>query len=803
VRTLPLLFALAAAGCDGTPEMPDAGPEPMDVVFDAVPDPSERTDCATPPMPGEARAKHVACAAELITGPLAMGRIGDVVIENARVRFVVRTGDEGATIVGGPPGGVIDASSGGEDFLKELLPVFELDGYRATDVVVVGAGGTGEEARVRVLFESEALDYIAAVVPTLGRSANARGQIDYVLGAGDDALRIEIDVTTALGMAGGSSRPGILAFIGGAETVQQGYGLLTEDMPGGAGTSFVSDRGASALALALGSPTGTLLHVDTVHILQGERVTYRRGEVARVTARLAVGDTAGEAYRAIAPPGLASLVLDPATTQVVEIAQGGVALLRTRAFGAPGVPLPPGAYELRSVVPFEVGPPVTVVHGAMDTPHTQPAVALGTLDVSATVGGDATAPVRLTVERGGEELRYTLATGSARIALPAGPARVTVSHGLEFDVHQEDVTLMEGATTAVTAVLDRAIDTAGWASVDLHLHSELSTDSVHRVLEAVTMIAAEGVDAAASTDHDFVTDYPSIGAFLAGRVLLVAGEEVSTTVYGHVNGYPLLPDPSRSGAGAVPWFDLAPREVFDALRDRGDAMLGGALVQVNHPRLRGTAFFDRVALDATGHATADPTTLGLPAGTDLDDFAFDAIEVWNGYTRGDNERSFEDYLALTAAGRRFAMVGNSDSHRPGLPAGSPRSFVRVPDDAPGALAWTDVAAAIRARDVTVAAGVFVTAEVAGPRAGGTVPILVRAQAPPWVATDRLRIYAGRTVAIDRALTASTAPLRIDETIDVPIAATDDFVVVRVDGAAAPEPMQHFAPYGITNAIIVP
>jgi hypothetical protein len=72
-----------------------------------------------------------------------------------------------------------------------------------------------------------------------------------------------------------------------------------------------------------------------------------------------------------------------------------------------------------------------------------------------------------------------------------------------------------------------------------------------------------------------------------------------------------------------------------------------------------------------------------------------------------------------------------------------------------------------------------------------------------VATDRLRIYAGRTVAIDRALTASTAPLRIDETIDVPIAATDDFVVVRVDGAAAPEPMQHFAPYGITNAIIVP
>jgi hypothetical protein len=173
--------------------------------------------------------------------------------------------------------------------------------------------------------------------------------------------------------------------------------------------------------------------------------------------------------------------------------------------------------------------------------------------------------------------------------------------------------------------------------------------------------------------------------------------------------------------------------MFDARRARGDEELGGSIVQVNHPRLGGAGLFDYVELDReTGHAT-DPA---------LDDFDFDVVEVWNGYTRGGNEDSFADWLALQAAGREVTMVGNSDSHLPELPGGYPRTFVRVPLDDVSLLAWTTVQDGLRNARATVAAGVFVVGEVMGRPASGLLPVHVRVQAPPWVQTSRMRVYAG-------------------------------------------------------------
>jgi hypothetical protein len=367
------------------------------------------------------------------------------------------------------------------------------------------------------------------------------------------------------------------------------------------------------------------------------------------------------------------------------------------------------------------------------------------------------------------------------------------------------VTLGDGETVALDPVLPRVVDTTGWVSVDLHLHTELSTDSLHPVGTAVRRLAAEGLDAAASTDHDFITDYPEIATAegVADYLTLVPGVEVSTTTFGHVGGYPLARDPDLAGYGAPVWFEMTPTEVFEALRARGDASLGGALVQINHPRLDDASFFGTVGLDRdTGHATASPMDLGFDPATDLDDFSFDVVEVWNGYSRGGNEESFEDFLALAAAGRRFTMVGNSDSHLPELPAGLPRTYVRVSDDSPGGFAWDDVAASLRSGDATVSGGIFVTAEASGPPAGDTLSVAVRVEAAPWVAVDRLRIYAGRTVAVDRTIAAITEIVRVDEVVDVPLGGAD-FVVVRADGMVEPTPYQHFEPFGVTNPIDVP
>ena len=792
------------AGADGGA---DAGAN--DLVLSVDPDPSERTDCAsTPPAAGEARAKHVVCPEELVQGALAMGRVGDIVLENARARCVVRTGTEAASTIGGPAGGVIDAAvQGGPDSLKELFPLFDLASIRPSAIEVIDAGGDGE-ARVRVLFEDAPIGLVQTVIPGLVRNLRLRGRIDYVLRADEQALRLELGLTTAEGVASGGAPVGVLALLGGAEEVQPGYGLVDDDALGGAGTILVAEREDAAIAIAVYNGTPTLTRVDTIHLFRGPRVGWRRGALAQADVRLGVGATAAEAYASVLEDRPPSLVVRGTPGDRVELRAGSQIFLRSRigAAGEAAIPLAEGEYELRpGYGPFFAAAGASVTHGASRTEHTLVPAAAAVLRVDATVPGDPGAPVRVTVERAGEDLLRFVATGPTERRLPPGEARVSISHGLEHDASQTDVTLADGETLLLAPVLDRVLDTSGWASVDLHLHSELSTDSTHRVEDALRMLAAEGLDAASSSDHDFVTDYARLAtiADVQDRLLLVAGEEVSTTVYGHINGYPLRPDPDRAGAGAVVWFELAPSEVFAGLRARGDADLGGALVQINHPRLGSAAFFSAVGLDRdTGRATADPAELSLPAGTDLDDFGFEVLEIWNGYTRGDNEASFEDYLALYAAGRPFAMVGNSDSHRPDLPAGSPRSFVRVPDDARGALAWPAIAAALRAREVTVAAGLFVTAELAGPRAGDRVPVHVRVQAPPWARADRLRIYAGRDVAVDQPIAPGAGGVRLDATIDVPLMGAN-FIVVRADGTAAPRPMQHFESFGATNPLSVP
>lgn len=824
LRTLSLASLLLApsvlVGC-GEPSAPDAAPsedapspedapEP-DLLLDAPPDPAEVRACATErPAAGAVRAKHVVCEEELLDGALAMGRVGDVVLENAVARFVIRTGEGSATTLGGPAGGLLDAAAvGGVDQVKEIFPLFDLASLAPSEVVVVDAGGSGE-ARVRVLFDAAPLGLVETVVPGLGGPADVRGQLDYVLSADARVLRMELAITTNEGLASTLVRTGALALLGGgAEHVLPGVGVLDADRLGGAGPRLVAERADGALALELvGSTDATWTRIDTIHLVRGRRLAVSRGALTRFELRVSVGDVAATALDALArsDDGVRPLVIHAPPGDRVEISEGESILVRSRVpdGGAITWSLPPGTYALRSGfgAVFE-GTPTSFVHDGSREARLE-AAPRATLRVVPTVDGEAGVPVRVTVERAGDELARFVALGDTTRPLPPGPARVTVSHGLEHDVIVEDVVLVAGAEQRLDAPIVRALDTSGWVSVDLHLHSELSTDSTHRLEDALRMMAAEDVEVVSSTDHDFVNEHArhAARAGVEGRVLLVSGEEVSTTVFGHVNGYPLRPDLTQTAAGAVAWFGRSPSEIFAGLRARGDASLGGALVQLNHPRLE-RGFFDAVALDPeTGHATASPASLDLGPEVDLDDFAFDVIEVWNGYTRGDNEASFADYLALLAAGRRFTMVGNSDTHRPTLPAGSPRSFVRVPDDTRGAYGWPEVATSLRAADVTVAGGIFVVAELAGPASAGVVPVHVRVQAAPWVDVDRLRVYAGRGVVLDRPIAPSAEVVRLEETIDVPHGEAD-FVVVRADGSRAPEPVQHFAPYGVTNALWVP
>ena len=317
-----------------------------------------------------------------------------------------------------------------------------------------------------------------------------------------------------------------------------------------------------------------------------------------------------------------------------------------------------------------------------------------------------------------------------------GNYRVVCSRGPEYDLFERDVAVRAGSTTQVTATLSRVVDTAGWASADFHLHSVNSVDSSMSLRARVAAVAAEGVDVASSSDHNFVTDYRSaisdqnLQTWMQGMV----GLEMSPLEIGHFNAFPLRYQPGPVTHGSFEWSGRPPQALFDDLRALGRYGPNQTIVQVNHPRDTILGYFNDYNFNPdTGEVEADDSVLLAPDGPEFGpenfSFDFDAIEVFNGkryellfhyrvpetlpppplpdnvppagtVLRDDNGRvafpgGMEDWYALLKTGRIYTATGNSDTHGPLDEPGFPRTFLPVGEDRPGAIAELDLVDALQ------------------------------------------------------------------------------------------------------------
>ena len=566
------------------------------------------------------------------------------------------------------------------------------------------------------------------------------------------------------------------------------------------GSWMIGEAEQDAFALHLLGEGGSVVNANTIQIIQrSERLVVQAGELGTSEAVLGVGATAAEAHGWVTPGDeFRDVTLRARAGERIEVRQDDALWMRTRVDESGEATVRVRAGDVSGRAGFDgffTGDEVSGA-GPLDVPE-PPA---STLTVDATADGE-TAPVRVTVVRDGSEILRFPAFGVTSRRIPPGDATVTVSRGMEYDVHVEDITFAADTEHTVTGDVARVVDTVGWVAGDFHLHSEMSTDSQHALPNAVRTIAGEGLEVVAATDHDVITDYVPFleEAGLTDWVLAIAGSEVSDPILAHINGYPLNRDADFAGFGSPRWFDQTPLDTFDSLRGLGDADLGGAIVQVNHPTRNGSGWFRSISLDPiTGMAGSSPADIGLPPGTDLNDFDFDVIETFNKSPDEDDEIALEQHLGLWANGWRFGMMGNSDTHDAKRPAGNPRTYIRVPDDTD--FTWPDVADGIRANALTVGGGIFVTAEV-GAVTGDSVPVTVRVQAAPWVDVDNIRIYAGPNVVIDETIPASATVVRLEQTYDVPLSGSD-FVVVRANGTARAAPVINSSPFGITSPIEV-
>jgi len=140
-----------------------------------------------------------------------------------------------------------------------------------------------------------------------------------------------------------------------------------------------------------------------------------------------------------------------------------------------------------------------------------------------------------------EAFEYT-ANGVVDVPVRPGTYTVYVSRGLEYGrFDQANVTVEPGQTLHLSAELERQVDTTDYIAADFHLHTVYSLDSHHPLDEAITGYAAEGVEFAVSTDHNFVVDYTPVIADLGleQHINSMIGLELTTIDRGHFNGFPL------------------------------------------------------------------------------------------------------------------------------------------------------------------------------------------------------------------------------------------------------------------------
>ena len=422
---------------------------------------------------------------------------------------------------------------------------------------------------------------------------------------------------------------------------------------------------------------------------------------------------------------------------------------------------------------------------------------------------------------------YSLA-GEGAITVPPGHYAVVASRGLEWSLRTTELRLADGEEATLEAALAHEIDTRGWVSGDLHLHTlTYSGHGDSNLKERIISLIGEGVEFAVATDHNHNTDYgPTIRELgKEGALTAITGNEVTTPI-GHMNAFPLDPDRPVVDASLTD-----ANELFRLIRDETNEFGVTPVIQLNHPRWEGIDYFTRTGLDSVTGASSD-----LSYSPD-----FDSLEILNenagwGYyeptvdgvpTSSNLHSVLVDWFHLLSRGHRYAAVGNSDSHTVHYSfAGYPRNFIRVPDDDPGAIDPGKVADALRGARVFTTLGPFVQVRANGAAMGGRaaanegeVTLEIRVQAASWVDCDRVIVHVNGERVAELPVPDARTPLRFADRVNVCLSkgcpthdptplggeeAVDAWIVVAVEGddplPLIPSKTRPIRPLAITNPI---
>jgi hypothetical protein len=733
-------------------------------VWGAIFAPS-REDASTA---GAARA-HVMREGEQLGGPNAVGRVGDILLENDQVVFVIdQLGSSAGFAESG--GNLVDAADAKtrKDELGELLTYFGT--FPRQGVYDTLATGASSDASAWVQVSGHEL-----------REPRLEVTTRYTLHPDGRSLLLETTLKN-----GGTTHvdlPSVGDAIewGGAEKVAPGKprgfdGTSNGPYVGGVGR-FVSYASTSVdgsiQAVSGASWTDTSVH-QGVALAPGEQTTYARvfivGErpdtsslVAELT-RAAGSGALGELSITLSSGPSRSPVLVPEDARVAVSAPGGGEVMTVHACGDTDklvADVPPGHWVLSylggggraGAAPVEV----EIKPGASVSAKLEISAA-SSAHLSCVETSHAGVPCKVTFERtdgapapdfgpphvaGPARNQVTTADGDIDIALGPGDYRITASRGPEYTLAQASITLAPGEHRDVRLPLERVVDTGGYLACDFHQHTLHSADSPVTLSDRVVSNVAEGVELAVSTDHNEISDLrPFVQSLHLERDLVsVPGDELTSDAsrqpWGHANVFPLAFDASKPRGGAAAVRDLTPGDVWAEVRKSAPT---DVVVQVNHPRSGRNGYFDLLGFDPKTGVGTSPSY----------DASFDSLEVWNGRNVAARTQVLDDFQAMLLTSHPVTAVADTDTH--GIvrqEAGYPRTYVRVTDDEHldqwGGERTDDLVRGIKVlRDVVLTNGPFLRVKANGAPIGGIarghlVRVDVHVESAPWVLVEKVSV----------------------------------------------------------------
>jgi hypothetical protein len=420
--------------------------------------------------------------------------------------------------------------------------------------------------------------------------------------------------------------------------------------------------------------------------------------------------------------------------------------------------------------------------------------------------------------------------GRLETTVKPGTYDIIISRGPEYEVTTQTITV--GAGELATAQLDlaRSFDTPGWVAGDFHIHAAPSTDSGTPIVDRVTSCAAEGLEVATSTDHNYITDYaPVIAANGLDQWLLgIPGMELTTFEMGHFIGYPLKVDPGSTRGGEFVWAKQPPKVLFDTLRNLAIDPTN-AIVTVAHPRQTVLGYWAQFFVDQDTAQPYVPTGIMGVFAPYGDEFQasnystdYDAVELLTG-RRFEDIHTFvapnplppgpfpdpqpvpgqvvvgkdgrpqfpgtvETWMTMLDRGLRPTGMGTSDSHHLlGDEPGYARTLLYLGDgkDVPGGYSRDDIVAAIKQHHTITTNAPFVDMRIGNAMTGddisktGPIEVDIHVRAPSWAPVDHLKVYSNSTVIADMPIATGT-----DFTTKVTFTPTGDaWVVAEVTGSA--------------------